>query len=420
MDARQVEEFAKDMAKPLVEGPPGRSSGLHVFVFLEEIAEETRDQWLGCVLGGAIGDALGAPVEFASLDSIRRQYGTDGITDYGPVGRWTDDTQMTPFTLEGLIRAHVRKRLLGQRNPLAEVQLAYQRWLHTQGIPWEQAAGQFLPAYPEPDGWLISQRELFQLRAPGNTCLGALRRFGAGHPPATFTNRINDSKGCGGVMRAAPAALWSQDPPQVFQLGAAIAALTHSHPSGYLSAGAFAVILWETLWTGKPFRGVYTALEELKKWEGHEETTRALQAALDLSKKAWDRGKAPTPEEIETLGGGWTGEEALAIAVCAVLGTPYDNFERTLRVAVNHSGDSDSTGAIAGNIAGASFGLSGIPAHWIERLERKDVLFRIAEDAYREFGPNPPTDPEWFQRYPIKMSEGQDSGPAQPDPSMLW
>jgi ADP-ribosyl-[dinitrogen reductase] hydrolase len=72
------------------------------------------DRIRGCLLGGAVGDALGAPVEFMSTDEIRAAFGPDGIEEfafaYGRRGAVTDDTQMTLFTAEGLIRAEVRLR----------------------------------------------------------------------------------------------------------------------------------------------------------------------------------------------------------------------------------------------------------------------------------------------------------------------
>ena len=79
---------------------------------------DTRDRFLGCLLGGAVGDALGAPVEFMSRAAILGKFGPDGITDYAPIygglGRITDDTQMTLFTAEGLLRAWVRGSLRGK------------------------------------------------------------------------------------------------------------------------------------------------------------------------------------------------------------------------------------------------------------------------------------------------------------------
>lgn len=90
----------------------------------------------GCLIGGAVGDALGAPVEFLNRDAILRNYGGDGVTGYvefgDGTGAVTDDTQMTLFTAEGLLRAIVRLNGRGICDPVAVVKNAYQRWLKTQ------------------------------------------------------------------------------------------------------------------------------------------------------------------------------------------------------------------------------------------------------------------------------------------------
>ena len=103
----------------------------------------------------------------------------------------------------------------------------------------------------------------------------------------------------------------------------------------------------------------------------------------------------PAHEAIKHIGEGWVGEEALGIAVYSALKYP-DDFRRAVIAAVNHDGDSDSTGAITGNILGAYLGLSRIPPEWVEVIELKDVLIQIADDllvGYRE-------DEEWWDRYP--------------------
>ncbi|WP_243726596.1 ADP-ribosylglycohydrolase family protein [Actinocrispum wychmicini] len=350
---------------------------------------------LGSILAGAVGDALGGAVEFASIDDIRRLYGQDGLTDYayeyGGRGRITDDTQMTLFTLEGLVRAHAAQRRGAETDVTLVLQHAYQRWLHTQGDPWERAGGVFKD--DGPDGWLVTNRDLFHRRAPGNTCLSALRAFGAGGVMGSVTERLNDSKGCGGVMRAAPAAFWSDDPAEVFRLAADAAALTHSHPSGFLSAGVLAVIVSELLdGTALP-DAVTVARTQLVRWDRHEEQLDVLDKAGDLA------ARKPSPETIaDELGGGWVGEEALAIGVCAALAA--DDMADGLLMAVNHSGDSDSTGSICGNILGAMWGVDAIPAAWHAELELREVIERLCLDAVVEFGPRPSRDPAWYDRYP--------------------
>ncbi|MEU6266931.1 ADP-ribosylglycohydrolase family protein [Saccharopolyspora shandongensis] len=377
----------------------------------DDSAPSLTERVLGCFLGGALGDALGADLEFITAEEITKRFGPDGPSGlreaYGVHGAITDDTQMTLFTAEGLIRGSVAARMLGAEDPLPEVQQAYQRWLHTQGVEWDAAAGRFLADYPAPDGWLIEVPGLFKTRAPGKTVFRALARFGEGHPAGSFTEKINDSKGCGGVMRAAPAALCSTDPAEVFRLAARTAALTHSHPAGYHSAGALAVIVQQALLGRGLDDGVWLALQVLETWEDHEETSAMLKAAVDLAEAG-----VPTPQQVaETLGGGWVGEEALAIAVCAAL-VGGEDVELALRIAVHHDGDSDSTGAICGNIVGALLGVGALPVDWLAELELRDVVEQVALDCVAEFGRGafqpgpaaiePPTDEDWNERYPVR------------------
>lgn len=361
----------------------------------------TRSRLRGSLLAGAIGDALGAKTEFDSIDRIREIAGPAGITDlipaYGGVGRITDDTQMTLFTLEGLIRSHAGQRReqgsFATATPVEQsLQLAYQRWLHTQGVSWERARGPH-DTSAEPDGWLITNRELFSRRAPGLTCFSELEAYGKTGVRAGMDKPVNNSKGCGGVMRAAPVALWSDDLAEVFRLGAESAALTHGHPSGYLSSGAFAVIVHELL-QGKPLLdAVATARGELEKYQGHEEQSVAFDQALALAGQG-----APTPEKLETLGQGNIGETALSMSVYVALTTTDANS--ALLASVNHSGDSDSTGSVCGNLVGAMYGEQSLRPDWLEKLELADVIAQLADDALAEFGGNAPGDDRWYTRYP--------------------
>lgn len=117
----------------------------------------------GCLLGGPVGDALGAPVEFLSLEQIRARYGPDGIADfdtaYGRLGAITDDTQMTLFTAEGLLGAICRGKREGTVDTPSVVHHAYLRWLRTQGDPHDPSGGEL-------DGRLVRLPELHHSRAP--------------------------------------------------------------------------------------------------------------------------------------------------------------------------------------------------------------------------------------------------------------
>lgn len=324
----------------------------------------------GCLLGGALGDALGAPVEFHSLAAIRNLFGSEGATTLLPMfrrtGAITDDTQLTLFTAEGLLRACNQKAATGSEDVLGSVWSAYGRWLLTQN-----ERGVHPGTDNVTDGWLLTLPTLYARRAPGQTCLGAV----AGGRPGSPDNPLNHSKGCGGVMRVAPAGLVGGD---AFDLGCRVAALTHGHPSGFLAAGFLACVLQQLIDGMSLPDAIHTALTILSRRRESDECLRAVKAALDLAVGA--RG---TAEEVESLGGGWVAEEALAIGLFACL--VEDDTARVLSLAVTHSGDSDSTGSIAGQIRGALKGEGALPSAWLASLELRDEIAEVADDLYRCF-----------------------------------
>ncbi|MFG1946754.1 ADP-ribosylglycohydrolase family protein [Nonomuraea sp. NPDC048826] len=335
----------------------------------------------GCVLGGAIGDALGGAIEFDSLDRIRARHGRRGVTGMvadasGRTGLITDDTQMTLFTLEGLIRAGLRAATRGFADPVSVLRMAYLRWLDTQRYD----------APPPPDGLhhrtgrLREQRWLYARRAPGNACLSGLGAEPGPSTPFGEPGPVNrDSKGCGTVMRSAPFGLVSGSAREAFELAAACARITHGHPTGYYAAGAFAALIHHVVDDLPLYEALHETLRLLAAYPGHEETSAALRAADDLAGKG-----DPSPERVEGLGGGWVAEEALAIAVYCALAYEKD-FAAALLLAVNHSGDSDSTGSMAGNLLGALHGEHVLPVAWLDALEGRDAIAALADDfAARE------------------------------------
>jgi ADP-ribosylglycohydrolase len=222
--------------------------------------------------------------------------------------------------------------------------------------------------------WLGSQNDPAERRAPGNTCLSALRSGKMG----TIDRPINDSKGCGGVMRTAPVGL-AFDTDQSFRLGAEFAAITHGHPSGYLPAGFLAEII-SHICGGKTLReAIDKSKKTLVEYEGHGETLKSIELALRLA------GRSDSViDAIEQIGEGWVGEEALGIALFCSLRFS-ENFKDGVIAAVNHSGDSDSTGSITGAILGSLLGVEPIPERWILRLENLSLISEIAEDLYKVY-----------------------------------
>jgi ADP-ribosylglycohydrolase len=347
------------------------------------------DRFVGCLLGGAVGDALGGAVEFDSWSRIRAKFRERGIRSYalayGRTGAITDDTQMTLFTAEGLIRARNRMEDRGIVDLDVTLHHAYERWYFTQvghrdRVPWDPAF-----AGDEPSGWLVAQDFLHARRAPGNTCMGALS---GGFRIASQNNPINDSKGCGGIMRAAPAGMTGGD---AFDLGCRAAALTHGHPTGWLAAGAFAQMVSVVLDGGSLETAAEEALARCRVHAAGGEIVAALSRAVTLV----DEQPDASPATVESLGEGWVADEALAIGVYCAL--TADTFLDGIAAAVNHSGDSDSTGSIAGNLLGALLGTEAIETALAEGVEGRDVIVQVARDMAGAFVHGAPAD---WERYP--------------------
>lgn len=331
---------------------------------------------MGCLLGGAIGDALGYPVEF--VDSAAKIIGKHGAAPpaslaYAGPARISDDTQMTLFTGEGLIRVYLRGSEKGIWHPPSFLALAYRRWHATQVSHGLETARVHHP------GWLLGEQRLYARRAPGNTCLAALSREWDGSPP-TVDKPPNDSKGCGAVMRSAPIGLAHGTREKAFQLGRDGAVITHGHASGYLSAAYFASVIHDLARSVELPAAMAAADALLARERGGEE----LAAVIDKVRALAPQGP-PSPAAIESIGGGWVGEEALGIALLCALTVPDGSpaaFRDALWRSVVHAGDSDSTGSMTGNLLGAMFGEACLPPAWCAEVELGEVVVRIARDLH--------------------------------------
>ena len=332
-----------------------------------------KERIRGCLLAGACGDALGNPAEFYSLSEITEKYGPAGIRDfvdaYHPAGFITDDTQMTLFTAEGLLLAQAGA--VPGDEPVKAVHRAYMRWLLMQQMHQGKEEEPPLPCNRE-ESWLFAEKALGERRAPGRTCMGALQK-----PPQNAelgTRAENNSKGCGTVMRVAPVGLLAA-PEAAYQLGCEVSALTHGHPTGQIAGGFLARLICCLL----DEQSLGDAIDEACKHLRSGESAETLQAVLAACKMAQSH---PDGDAVPFLGEGWVAEEALAIALYAVLSAP--SLEEAIIIAVNHSGDSDSTGSMAGHIAGTLYGEQAIPDRWLRGLELHDVIAAMADRIVAE------------------------------------
>jgi ADP-ribosylglycohydrolase len=325
---------------------------------------DIASRFRGAVLGHAIGDAMGAPVEFLSAREIRLRYGQLGVDDFQPweghpKGAWTDDTQLMRATAVGLLRAfNCEAQETRHCDPAEFVYARYLEWRTTQEFESER-------------------------RGPGTTCLEAL----ASGEMGTSDDPINDSKGAGGIMRVTPVGL-AYLPDGAFELGIELAALTHGHPTGWLAAGFFAAVLSRVVRGRDLLSAIRETRELLIAYDDFDETLEAADLAIELfiADETIDEG-------IERLGQGWIAEEALGIALFCALNFPTD-FAEGLLAAVNHDGDSDTTGCLTGALLGAAMGVEAIPGSWVSRVEDSRALGTLADDLRAAFieGVAPPAD----------------------------
>ncbi|MEE8817302.1 MAG: TIGR02452 family protein [Lachnospiraceae bacterium] len=351
--------------------------------------EDKLDQIRGSMIGGAIGDALGYPIEFLSEEEIFGHYGPAGLTSYqltGGKALISDDTQMTLFTANGILIGDTRGMLRGIAGPpRIYVVRAYLDWLKTQTSDYETVNK--AERYTRGGGtcWLLDVPELYARRAPGNTCLSALEMRAKSESADDYCkNPINDSKGCGGVMRIAPLPLAYRNFPDQQELdleAAQLAAITHGHSLGYMPAAVICHIISGIL-SSYPEKGlkdiVLDARDAAAKLFAEDPHKDALIGIIDRAVDLSENDHSDL-DNIHALGEGWVAEETMAIAIYCAL--RYENdFSKAVTVAVNHKGDSDSTGAVTGNIVGAMVGYDAIDEKWKKDLELRDVILEMADD----------------------------------------
>lgn len=340
----------------------------------KDVIDLLKNKIRGCLLGGAIGDALGYQIEFDI--GVREKQVTRFKNDFGII---SDDTQMTLFTAVSLIANKTQSIYLNSNVPQKEqVRDGYLDWFDTQTKKNRGSS----------TSWIKTIPALNNRRAPGTTCLTSLANR---HAIGSIQSPINNSNGCGSVMRIAPCGIFENDPEKAGLLAAECAAITHGNKlawiSSYVCASMVSLLIHNDTTIEKAL------LQSIQLLENHEKlfyenqngffSLTPLSQFMTLVDRAIYLSKEPTPEleAIRYLGEGWNADEALAIALYACLKHSND-FEDAVVCAVNHDGDSDSTGAIAGNIIGAFLGIGRIPSYYKENIELRDVVLEIADDLY--------------------------------------
>lgn len=335
---------------------------------------DSLERFTGCMLGGATGDALGYIIEFDDLKTIHKKYGPYGLRTVlklesnGRKGVISDDTQMALFTADGLLwAAH------DEVKPQEGIYRSYMRWYYTQTdriIKPEQTSWMQQQNHEKDWGYnMMDDEALFARRAPGRTCLTALA---SGHCYDT-KHAANDSKGSASVMRAAPIGLfYAGDPEKAFEVGCQSGSMTHGHPIAWLASGTLSSLI-SVLAEGKEIRDALS--ESMRILQGHDEGAGLLKTLVSaIDEAVTDHNPV---RSMKKIGPGWNADEAVALAIYCVLKTK--TVKDAVIMACNQDGDSDTCGALCGNITGTMYGAKAIPKSWLSNLECKELLEKMAQ-----------------------------------------
>lgn len=291
------------------------------------------DRAHGCMLAGAYGEALGLPVEFMSLAEIHQNFGPSGIREFsrvhGDAKTIPDNTQLMLATAQGLIDALSTFDDPTDQDILKSVHQAYYQWRGRQ-----------------------RGSEL------ANHCTTSLIELGRSRPLGTLA--INEARDAEAICRIAPVGIaFASDPHRAFAIGCDLAHLTHGHPTGYIAAGTFSMII-AFLMQGKSFEfSVQLALGHLQYVENADEVAKAIIYAPYPERKP--------PPRASFMGFGWMANEALAIALHAVASTK--SLEEAIIKAANLDGNSPGAATLTGHLAGTIYGAAEVPKRWTLVLE---------------------------------------------------
>ena len=315
----------------------------------------TKEKFLGCIYGLAVGDALGYPVEFMSLNEIKQILGKEGVKDFEslknpliakripqPIGSYSDDTQMSLATARGLLQSNT--------NELDEIM----KNIVSNYVAWAES--------PENN------------RSPGMTCMAGIKNLKNGM--SWKKSGVPNGDGCGAAMRTAPIGLYFYDGiHKLANISRAASECTHGNQTA-MAAGVGTAYL------------VALAIQSYKPREMLKEVINFSRSLDDkLNKKLLDVERVINYDDhqkaLTELGEGWRGDEALAMGLYCFMKNPHD-FKKTVLMGANTNGDSDSIASIAGAISGAYNGLKTIPDEWINQIENRELLKQTAEELYQK------------------------------------
>ena len=335
-----------------------------------------RTSYRGCLLGLAVGDAMGYTVDSRSWQEIREDYGPNGLLGYDLVNGYADVTsytQLAAFTCNGLLLGMTRGQMMGKMAPFVKyIDLSSREWAASQR-PWGRPAKTYC--------WLLKRGELCRRHCMDTLMLDTLGKDALGTPEEPR----NSHSGPGSLTSAIGVGLFSgqrkMGQRELNRLGAEAVALTHGSPAAFLTGALLTHIVTYCLHRPEaPLKMVINkALMAIRDQFGHEysqayELVNLIRHAITFS----ENPSLPQAEAMERLRCE-SAPQVLAGAIYACLSSGWD-FDRAMIIAVNHSGRSAAVGAIVGAILGARLGEEALPEFYIECLEPAEILRELADD----------------------------------------
>ena len=337
-----------------------------------------QSSYRGCLLGMAVGDAMGYTVDNRSWQEIREDYGPNGLLGYDLVNGYADVTsytQLAAFTCNGLLLGLTRGQMLGKMAPFVRyIEVASREWAESQRS-WGRSARSYC--------WLPRREEICRRHCMDTRMLDTLRREKLG----TLETPVNSYDGPAALTAAIGVGLFfhkdRMDQTEIDRLGAEAVALTHGNPTAFLSGAVLTHIMSRLLRTPTlPLkRLVLEAVEAMKEQFGHQysqayDIATLIRHAITYSETHGVRAveimeKLRCDDAAQVLAG--------AVYTCLVSG---QDFDRAMIVSVNHSGRSAAVGAIVGAILGVRMGEEALPEFYIECLEPAEVLRELADDLH--------------------------------------
>jgi ADP-ribosylglycohydrolase/protein-tyrosine phosphatase len=369
----------------------------------------------GGILGLAVADALGVPVEFHSRESLRRNPVTD-MRGYGmhnqPPGTWSDDTSLTLALLDYLTYKTnevnyyrekwntEREKRIAKRIATKKAKTPEEIWEAKMEALGEQTKVEFRrrqPYYPYLMQWFCSWIHDGEYTAHGEvfdfgvTTREAIDRYEGGTKPLRCGGTSEQDNGNGSLMRILPTifylvsffggskSFFGDNEKEYIDIIHKVSSLTHAHKRSRIACGLYLSIageIFEVFFDEKYRRVKYAIRHGLKEAKEYYKSKKGYAKELKHYKRLFRKDFAKLPEE-EIKSGGYV-VDTLEAAIWCLLNTK--NYKDCVLKAVNLGGDTDTVAAIAGGLAGMFYGVDDIPAEWLEQLARRDYIEKLCEE----------------------------------------